>query len=396
MAICLRSAFNLKHIQSRTLFTHLPHHGRMLYPGANYRHYTVALNAQDGQIGANKPPKYNFTTPARHEATWTSTSEALTTYVEPITGAILPWANLNWFQCLVFPYTYATMYYMDFLLNYMPWWAAILGTTVTMRLALFPLHVRNQIVGIKTHNILPQTQKLQAKINEALSDGNSYEVSFNRTKLMLLFKENGISIKQRLMPSLLQAPAYASMFFLLRKLGEVPVETMLTGGALWFTNLTVPDPYYVLPVLTSASMAALIEFTMPVTPQGMSPMMRYMMRSLPVGLFFLMQSFPAAVTLFWSSSNLITLLYAVILKQKWATRAFKIPDRIEHDPSQLPLSQQSFKGQMKEAMDKSRRKRDAETLRRLDDEAFRKAAIGPLPKTYKEPPKYNQEKSKGS
>jgi membrane protein insertase Oxa1/YidC/SpoIIIJ len=34
---------------------------------------------------------------------------------------------------------------------------------------------------------------------------------------------------------------------------------MTTGGALWFTNLALPDPYYVLPVVASGLMLATVE-----------------------------------------------------------------------------------------------------------------------------------------
>ena len=34
---------------------------------------------------------------------------------------------------------------------------------------------------------------------------------------------------------------------------------MTTGGALWFTNLTLPDPNYVLPVLASGFLLATVE-----------------------------------------------------------------------------------------------------------------------------------------
>ena len=45
----------------------------------------------------------------------------------------------------------------------------------------------------------------------------------------------------------------------IREMANVPIESMKTGGMLWFTDLTVPDPYYVLPVLSCASFMATIE-----------------------------------------------------------------------------------------------------------------------------------------
>lgn len=45
----------------------------------------------------------------------------------------------------------------------------------------------------------------------------------------------------------------------IREMASVPIESMKTGGLLWFTDLTVPDPYYVLPLLSCLSFMATIE-----------------------------------------------------------------------------------------------------------------------------------------
>jgi YidC/Oxa1 family membrane protein insertase len=39
----------------------------------------------------------------------------------------------------------------------------------------------------------------------------------------------------------------------------LPVESLRTGGILWFTDLTVPDPFYALPLMTMASLLATLE-----------------------------------------------------------------------------------------------------------------------------------------
>lgn len=306
------------------------------------------------------------------------------------TGAILPFANLNFLQYAVFPYTCAVMYYMDFLLNYMPWWQAIIATTATARLVFFPLVVKQNVIGIKSFNLLPETQKIQVKINDALATGDSYNQALARTKLQILYKEHKLSMKDRLLPILIQAPMYMSIFFLLRGLTAIPAEGMTTGGALWFTDLTVPDPFYILPVITCSSMFLLFEYGMEgsMDPrQGMAPMGRYFMRALPFGMFAFIHNFPAATLLFWSTSNMFTFVYAMIMKNPWVKKKLNIPVRLKHDPESLPLSNISFTDQFKSAVEKGRVKRTSMDVRRLDDIAFRKAGVGPLRKTYKENPK---------
>lgn len=322
------------------------------------------------------------------ETVWASLEDVAANL--PTKGAILSFSQMNFFQILVFPYTYTVMYYLDLMHQFLPWWLAIIATTATARLAFFPLVLKQNIIGIKSANIMPETQKLQVKMNQAMVAGDAYNQALNRTKLQLLYKEHGLTMKDRLIPILFQAPMYASVFLLLRTLTGVPVEGLSTGGALWFTDLTVPDPYYILPLLTSSSMFMLFEFGLEgaVNPsQGMAPMGRYLLRAMPFGLFFFIQGFPAATLLFWSTSNLFTLAYAMIFKNQWVKKKLNIPQRIQHNPDDLPLANMTFKGQVKTAIDKGKVKRTSLDVRRLDDIAFKKAGVGPLRKTYKEPPK---------
>lgn len=53
---------------------------------------------------------------------------------------------------------------------------------------------------------------------------------------------------------LLQAPIFISFFFGLRKMANLPVESMREGGLWWFTDLTIADPYCLLPLITSVTL----------------------------------------------------------------------------------------------------------------------------------------------
>lgn len=308
-----------------------------------------------------------------------------------LTGAILPFAELNFVQILFFPYTYALMYYMDFLLNYMPWWMVIVGTTATARLLFFPLVVKQNAVGIKASNVMPETQRLQVKMNEARVDGDAYTEAITRTKLKLLYEEHDIKVWQRLRPILIQIPTYMSMFFLLRKLSMHPLESMVAGGAFWFTNLTLADPFYILPILTCTSTLITMEYGLEGSSSGLSsmgPAGRWAMRSIPLVMFAFVHNFPAAILLFWTTNNFFTLFYAILLKNSWVKQKLNIPKAIKHDPESLPLTNQSFMSQYQSAKKRAQANKTTLDVRRLDDIQFRKAGVGPLKKTYKqEPPK---------
>lgn len=78
-------------------------------------------------------------------------------------------------------------------------------------------------------------------------------------ELHTFIKEKKIATIGFMVPSLAQAPIFLSMFLGLKKMTALPVESMQTGGMLWFQDLTVADPYYLLPVIITGTLYLIIE-----------------------------------------------------------------------------------------------------------------------------------------
>ncbi len=53
-------------------------------------------------------------------------------------------------------------------------------------------------------------------------------------ELQAIFKKNKISPFSNLIPMLVQMPIFMSMFFGLRGMANLPLESMMSGGILWF------------------------------------------------------------------------------------------------------------------------------------------------------------------
>ena len=56
-----------------------------------------------------------------------------------------------------------------------------------------------------------------------------------------------------------QAPVFISFFIALRKMAYLPVPSLQTGGALWFPDLTMADPFYLLPIAVTGTMFFILE-----------------------------------------------------------------------------------------------------------------------------------------
>ena len=64
---------------------------------------------------------------------------------------------------------------------------------------------------------------------------------------------------QSLLTIIAQLPVFVTFFFGIKGMANLPVESFKTGGYLWFQDLTLCDPYFVLPIICSFSMLATLE-----------------------------------------------------------------------------------------------------------------------------------------
>lgn len=76
-------------------------------------------------------------------------------------------------------------------------------------------------------------------------------------------------------------------------MAELPVQSMKEGGLWWFTDLTSADPYYILPLITAATLYVTIEIGTDSTKAQSMGMARYFLRALPVIIFPFTVNFPA-------------------------------------------------------------------------------------------------------
>lgn len=141
----------------------------------------------------------------------------------------------------------------------LPWWTCIIIGTVFVRSVMFPLVIMSQRNSAKMNNNLPQIQGLQMKLTEARQSGNALEAARYSQEMMTFMKEKELNPLKNLVVPLAQAPLFISFFIGLRQMANAPVESLRDGGLFWFTDLTVPDQFFLLPLITSFTMLATIE-----------------------------------------------------------------------------------------------------------------------------------------
>ncbi|GJL56666.1 MAG: membrane protein insertase YidC [Nitrospirales bacterium] len=186
------------------------------------------------------------------------------------------------------PLFYVLRYFYDYTQNY---GIAIILLTVCIKLLFVPLQY-------KSYKSMQGMQKIQPKVLEIQNKFKDDRERLNK-ELMKLYKDHKVNPVGGCLPMFLQMPAFISLFNIL----YMTVDLRQAPFMLWITDLSVPDPYYLLPILMGASMV----LQQKIMPTTMDPTQAKMMLILPVFLTFLFLTFPAGLVLYWVTNNVLTI-----------------------------------------------------------------------------------------
>ncbi|XP_068098042.1 mitochondrial inner membrane protein OXA1L [Hyperolius riggenbachi] len=267
-----------------------------------------------------------------------------------------------------------------------PWWGAIVAGTLLVRIMVFPLIVKGQKEAAKLNNHMPQISALTTRMNEAKQSGNQFEFSKAYSDLQFYQKKHDVSPLRGFLVPLVQAPIFISFFVALRQMASLPVPSMQTGGLWWFSDLTIADPFYILPVVTTCTMWAVLELG---AESGVdNPNLRVMktvFRVMPLIIFPITMHFPTAVFTYWVTSNLFSIAQVTFLKIPSVREKLRIPQRIKHDPSVLPQNEGFIKSLKSGWKNAQVAQQLAERERRIKNH-MDIAAKGPLRQTFSQNP----------
>lgn len=238
----------------------------------------------------------------------------------------------------------------------LPWWQAIVATTVCLRIVVFPIMVLAQRNMVRVNNHMPTMQKLQIEAQLASMRGNTQQALFAQQAVRVYCDEHNVHPVKNLFPMYLNGLVLTTMFFALRGMCAAPVGSMTTGGAAWFTDLVATDPTFLLP-LTAAGTIALMMYLGAdgINLDTMPPLMKKVIILMPIVSIPIMISFPAALGLYWVTNNAISLVQSRVMRREEVRTFLGIPTIIKWTPDQLPLT--NFQEQLKMEFNKQEKKK---------------------------------------
>ena len=214
---------------------------------------------------------------------------------------------------------------------------SIVGTTLAARFLLFPLFVKGQRNSSRMAHCQPELKKLMEQMDKQKGGVDQAAQLRYTQQVKALFKKYDCSFSGSLLAPLASAPLFMSFFFGLKNAPEIFPDLLATGGMLWFPDLTVPDPYVIMPVLSATTFLLMTEVgkdQMMASDPARGKTMVNVFRALAVAMVPMTMNFNSAVFVYWTTNNSFSLLQSILLKQTFVKKAFGIWDPPKPIPGQ--------------------------------------------------------------
>lgn len=223
--------------------------------------------------------------------------------------------------------TSSLQYVMESLHVYsgLPWWGSIATTALLFRLMLLPLFLRASDTAAREAALVSVFKPVRTKMMEAQKEGNS-------EKQMMLWQQNGairkragLRYRDQFAPMIVQGVLGFCAFRLIRSMCALPVPGFQDGGFSWLSDLTVSDPYLILPAVMAVGMHMLVRLggeSGSMGTEAMAAQMKtIMLYILPAGVFIIMGWQPGALCVWFAVTGSLGVSQALLLKQP-AVRSF--------------------------------------------------------------------------
>ncbi|PTM56905.1 membrane protein insertase YidC [Desmospora activa] len=179
---------------------------------------------------------------------------------------------------------------------------SILVVTVLIRLLVLPLTLKQMKSSQAMQALQPHMKKLQEKYKN------------NQQKLqeetMKLFQKHNVNPLAGCLPMLVQLPILIAFYQAIMRNPEIAKASFL-----WM-ELGQADPTFILPIL--AAVTTYLQSV--VMGMGDNPQARAFIFIMPIMIFVLAFSFPAALALYWVYSNLFTMVQYMLLGNKYKVK----------------------------------------------------------------------------
>lgn len=175
------------------------------------------------------------------------------------------------------------------------WGWSILMVTLIIKLAFYPLSAASYRSMANMRKFAPKMQQLKERYGDDRQRMSQ--------AMMELYKKEKINPLGGCLPMIVQIPVFIALYWVLLE----SVELRQAPFILWIQDLSIKDPYYILPLLMGVSMV----IQQKLNPPPPDPIQAKVMMALPVIFTLFFAFFPAGLVLYWFANS------ALSVAQQW-------------------------------------------------------------------------------
>ena len=186
------------------------------------------------------------------------------------------------------------------------WGWSIVFLTIVVKLVMWPLSAKAYKSMARMRKLGPEMQRLKEQYGDDRQKMSQ--------EMMKFYQKEKINPLGGCLPILVQMPVFIALYWMLLE----SVELRHAPFMFWIQDLSMRDPFFILPILMGASM--FVQQMLNPTPPD--PMQAKIMKMLPIVFTFFFLWFPAGLVIYWVVNNLISI-----------AQQYVITRRIENDPT---------------------------------------------------------------
>jgi YidC/Oxa1 family membrane protein insertase len=187
------------------------------------------------------------------------------------------------------------------------WGWSIILLTILIKLVFFPL-------SAASYKSMARMKEVQPRLM-AMKEQYKGEPQKLNQAMMEMYRKEKINPLGGCLPVVIQIPVFISLYWVLLS----SVEMRGAPWVLWISDLSVPDPYYILPVIMAVSMFVQTKLN----PTPPDPIQAKVMMYMPIVFSVMFFFFPAGLVLYWVVNNLLSIAQQWQINQMFGKKEAK-------------------------------------------------------------------------
>jgi YidC/Oxa1 family membrane protein insertase len=180
------------------------------------------------------------------------------------------------------------------------WGWAIVGLVVLLKIAFFWLNATAYKSMAKMKAINPKIMEMRERLKDKPQQ--------MQQEMMRIYREEKVNPLGGCLPILVQMPFFIALYWVLLS----SVEMRHAPWVGWITDLSAKDPFFILPLLMTATSL----FQVWLNPAPPDPVQAKMMWIMPLAFSVMFFFFPAGLVLYWLTNNILSIAQQWVINKR--------------------------------------------------------------------------------